>query len=326
MKNQTRPRSYWRRLRDTLAGGGVTALAWTAPRLSRRTVWRCGHAVGWLAYYLLPQLRRLARSNLDIAFGQTKSAREKSRIGLRSLQNFVTTMLLLFWTPRLTRQILDDIIVVDDEDLRRARDFYAQGKGVLFLTPHYGDWELMGLVMGFWNISMNIVSQPIRNASLERSCTHLREYSGNRIIPRQRAVPKMIRALRQGQAVAALIDLNSPRRAGGAWIDFFGLPVFNNTSVAALALRTGAPIVYGVACPLPDGRRRVTFSQEIECVRTGNYAADLQSTSQNCMDYCERLIRENPEYWHWSYKRWKRRPSQERGRYPYYSKPLEVVR
>lgn len=326
MKSQTRLRAYWRRLRDPLAGAGVRAWAWVAPRLSRRSIGRCGHMIGWLAYYLLPQLRWLALSNLDIAFGQTKSAREKSRIGLRSLQNFVTTMLLLFWTPRLTIDVLNDIIVISDEDLQRVREFYAQGKGVLFLTPHYGDWELGGLVMGFWNIPMNIVSQRVQNATLDQVCTRLREYSGNRIIPRERAVPKMVRALRHGEAVAALIDLNNPRKTGGAWIDFFGLPVFNNTSVAALALRTGAPIVYGVVYPLQDGRRRMTFSQAIECVRTGNYAADLQSTSQNCMDYCERLIRENPEHWHWSYKRWKRRPSQEPGRYPYYSKPLEVVR
>ncbi len=106
---------------------------------------------------------------------------------------------------------------------------------------------------------------------------------------------------------------------GGVWLNFFGLPVFNNSAMAALALRTGAAIVCSVGHPLPGGRARVVYSPKIEFSPTGNYEADLQTLSQKCLDFCEDLVRRNPEHWMWSYKRWKHCPTPDRSRFPFYA-------
>jgi lauroyl/myristoyl acyltransferase len=96
--------------------------------------------------------------------------------------------------------------------------------------------------------------------------------------------------------------------------------VFNTTAIAELAMRTGAAIVFVAAHPLPGRRIKVQFGPEIPVDSTGDKDKDVLTTSQRCLDEVARLIRENPEHWMWTYKRWKRRPSAEVGRFPFYSK------
>jgi lauroyl/myristoyl acyltransferase len=120
--------------------------------------------------------------------------------------------------------------------------------------------------------------------------------------------------------VAVLIDVNARRGRGGVWLDFFGLPVFNTAAIAELAMRTGALIVFAAALPMPGRRIRIQFGPEINVDSTGDKEKDVLTTSQRCLDEVAKLIRANPDPWLWSYKRWKRRPSPEVGRFPFYSK------
>jgi lauroyl/myristoyl acyltransferase len=106
-------------------------------------------------------------------------------------------------------------------------------------------------------------------------------------------------------------------------LDFFGLPVYNHASAAALALHSGAAIVLGVAHPLGAGRVRAVYGPEIKYTLTGDHTKDLHTINQQCLAACEQVIREHPEHWLWSYRRWKFRPRAEQGRHPYYSRHLE---
>ncbi|MGO9608616.1 MAG: lysophospholipid acyltransferase family protein [Verrucomicrobiia bacterium] len=126
--------------------------------------------------------------------------------------------------------------------------------------------------------------------------------------------------------IALLIDLNAVPSRGGIWLDFFGKPVFGFSGAAALARHTGAAIITAVGHPLPDGRVRAVYGPEIPCANTGDEEADLRVTSQQCLRYCEELIRREPERWLWFYRRWKFRPTAERGDFPYYSRWIEEVR
>ena len=135
---------------------------------------------------------------------------------------------------------------------------------------------------------------------------------------------KLFKTLRRGGAIALMVDVNARRGRGGAWLDFFGVPVFNTPAVAQLARRTGAAIVFVTAHPLPGGRLKLLFGPQIEPTASGdepgNEPGDVQATSQHCLDECAALVRKNPEHWLWTYKRWKRRPAASAGPYPFYSK------
>jgi KDO2-lipid IV(A) lauroyltransferase len=278
--------------------------------------------VGWLGYYLLPPQRRVALANLDLAFGSTKSELEKTRIARASAQNFATTMLAQFWAVRLTRETLDEIVEVEAEGLRSIRDLRAKGRPIIFITLHYGDWELLGLATGFYGIPTTIVTKTMRNAGLEKIFNPLRAQSGHDIISSRHAGVKLLKALERNDCIALLIDQHVGLRAGGIWCEFFGVPVLTTSLIAKLALRSGAAIVGAVAYPLADGRSRIVYDSEIPAQSTGDSVADVQRITQQCLQFCEAKIRERPELWLWSYKRWKVRPRPELDRYPFYSRPI----
>ena len=324
--SQPRAVSSAKRFRFRIETMALQTLAAIVPLLPHRFLVAFSRAVGGCVYYMLGKPRQIALANLTAAYGNTKSEAEKQRIARASFQNFALTMFRLFWSPRLKRGGLEQAVEVDPASLERIRQLQAQGKGIIFLVMHYGDWELMGLATGLLGFPSTIVTERMRNAGLEAIFTRLRAQTGHRIISQRFAVTKLLKALKRGENIALLIDFNALRDSGGVWVDFFGLPVYNTAAPAGLALHTGAPLVFAVPHPLPDGRMRMMYEQLATDVVTADPAAQLQVISQKCASYCEAVIREQPGPWLWSYKRWRYRLQKAPGAYPFYSHPLHRAR
>ena len=320
MKAKPKLPSLWKRFRYRCGVVVLLAVAWIVQRMPRETVHRIGRGLGWLAYYLLSEQRRLALANLDVAFGDTKTRRDKNRIARSSMQSVAATVLCLLWSPRLTPQNFRRWAEVDAGNLAYVRQILQRGKGVIFLTLHYGDWELLGLAMGFDGIPLTVVQETMPDQAAEVFFARLRACSGHRIISQRFAGIRLLKALRRGENIALLTDLNATSKGGGVWVRFFGLPVYNDSAAAALALHTGAPIVCCVAHPRGDGLVHIVYEPEITCPPTGNYDADVLALSQKCLEAFETIIRQQPEFWLWGYKRWKFRPTREQGNLPYYSR------
>lgn len=321
MNSNTNNVSRRKRFRYQLEAIVVGTLAWLMPRLSYDTVRRLGAALGYLGYFLLAKQRRIARANLDVAFGDTKSPAEKKRIAHISFQTFGATLFKLFWAPRFDHEQLGKIVEANLDRLKCIHELQSRGKGVFWLTLHFGDWELLSLATGLYGMRLNVVTETMRNQALERVFVRLRSVTGHCIVPQRSAALKIYKALKRGETVAVLTDLNAPEETGGLWLEFFGVPVFNNASVAALALRSGAAIIGCYAYPLPDGRLKIVYGPEIAYTPTGDYETDLRTISQQCLTFCENTIREHPEFWLWSYKRWKHRKDYGDARYPFYTSP-----
>ena len=301
---------------------GLGAVARLVPLLPHGAAMALGRGLGRLAYYLLGEDRRVAYANLDIAFGDSMPPREKRRIARRTFQNLACNLVGLFWAPRLTKDNIGQYAQFDEADLAWYRQIQARGKGVIFISPHYGDWELMSLCAGFNGATYTTVIEPTKNPAIQETISRLRGFSGHKPVHPRFAVVKLFKAISRGETIGVLLDVNARRGRGGVWLDFFGLKVFNTAAVAELAIRTGAAIIFGYSEMLPGpGRRlRIAFTPEIEPSNTGDREKDVLETSQRCLDRCAEVIRKNPEHWLWTYKRWKRRPSPEAGGYPFYSK------
>ena len=290
------------------------------PILPRPVAMIIGRALGLLAYVLLPHDRRVAYANLDIVLGDTISRREKRRIVRGTFQNAGCNMAGLFWSPRLSRENIRRYVEVDESNRGWFQEIQNRGKGVIFITPHYGDWELMSLAAGFLGAPYTGIMESTKNPAICDTIARLRSLSGHTTVHPRFAVIKLFKALRRGETVGILIDVNARRGRGGVWLDFFGLKVFNTAAVAELAMRTGATIVFAASHPLPGRRIRIQFGPEIPVDQTGDKDKDVLTTSQRCLDECAKVILAAPEHWLWTYKRWKRRPSREMGKYPFYSK------
>ena len=317
------PITRWKRWRFRLEALGVRTLAGVAPFFPRQVLRKTGAAAGWLADYSVPSVRQIAWANLEMVYGATLPACEKTRIARASCQNFVATLLTFFWSKRLNRKTLAEIVEIDPAGLQLVRDLQAQKRPIIFITLHYGDWELLGLASGLLDIPMTIPTRTMQNTAVEAVFAEMRARTGHRMIPRRHAAGKMLKALQRRESIALLVDQHVPVTLGGIWCNFFGVPALTSPVVAQFALHSGAAIVGSVAQPLPDGRFRLTYGPEIVAPRTGDKSTDIQVLTQQCLNFCENVIRKQPEHWLWSYKRWKHRPDADLGVFPNYSRHLK---
>ncbi|QOV90768.1 lysophospholipid acyltransferase family protein [Humisphaera borealis] len=285
--------------------------------LPRRAALCWGTVLGTGAYFLLRSDRRVAMANLDIVFGDRRSIWFKRELALETFQRIGEVMMGLLWAPRLDRRLVARL--VDGEAfLQTLRQLDASHRGVVIVTPHYGDWELACIAGGFAGYPMVSVAEPLANERIDRLLTECRTSSGNGIIPPKYALLKLVRALRSGQRVGLLCDVNGRRGRGGVWNQFFGLAIYNGVAMAELALRTKSAIVFVAAEPLRDGRLHIR-STLLDPVSTADRADDIRRVTQDVTNLVEEQVRRNPRPWLWTYKRWKRRPTEARNPYPHYS-------
>ena len=318
--DDTPPLARWLRFRYWMETTFLRGLAVVVSVFPRNAVLGLADRLGWLAYYVLPAERRVADANVEFVFGNSKTHKEKLHIARMGLRTLSRNLAGLFWASNLTKENIRNYVEVDDANWQWFQSVRARGKGVIFITPHYGDWEMGSLAAGFLGAPYVTITESFKNPDAEALLSKLRGVSGHTTVPPRFAVIKLFKALRRGGIVGILVDVNGRRGRGGVWLDFFGLPVFNAAAVADLALKTGAAIVFCSTHPLPSFRTRLTFGPEVDVVRTGDNEKDSAAINQRCLDLCADLIRENPDHWLWTYKRWKRRPSPDMGRYPFYSK------
>jgi Kdo2-lipid IVA lauroyltransferase/acyltransferase len=316
-------RSGCKGARYALEFAAVAAFEAWVRLLPRGVVLLLARGLGNTAYLLLRRDRRVALANLEIVLRNAVPVSEKRRIARATFRRLASVVLGLFWAPRMTRRRLDSLLD-GEETLADLRGLAARGKGVIVATAHYGDWELACHAMGLLGLPLLIVTEPMPNKRIEMLFERLRASSGNRAVPPRYAALKLFRALRQGGRVAMMVDVNGRRARGGVWLDFFGLQVFNGSALAELALRTGAAVCFVAAKPLPGGRTRLIHRPPIEFAPTGDHAADVQALSQQVLDCCRDLIREDPGPWLWTYKRWKRLPTPGAEGYPFYSRYAET--
>ena len=144
-----------------------------------------------------------------------------------------------------------------------SRLAYAQGKGVLFVTGHFGFWELQAMVHALRLEPISVLARALDNPHLNRLLERIRQRTGNTVIYRQGTIRRVMRTLQAGHGVAVLIDQHIMSR-DAIYVDFFERPAATTSAVAALALRTGAPVVPVFALPLGGGRYRMIYEHPVE--------------------------------------------------------------
>jgi KDO2-lipid IV(A) lauroyltransferase len=244
--------------------------------------------------------RRLALQNLEAAF-PSRPAAERAAIARDMFAHFgrLLTVLLKFSTLR-PEQMLARVEFEGDERVRAA---HALGRGVLLFTGHFGYWEINALVHALQLNPIAVLARPLDNRRLHDLLEQVRGRTGNSVIYRRGAVRRVLRALAANQAVAVLIDQHI-QAADAVYVDFFNRPAATTSALAALALRTGAPVIPVFALPLPGGRFRMVYEHAVDPPRNDHPDA-LRDFTQRCTDVLEMYIRRHPELWLWMHRRWR---------------------
>src|SRR4030095_2870075 len=204
--------------------------------------------------------RRLAIDNLRAGF-TARSDGECRTICREMFSPFgrLLGVLLKFSTMRPEQMLA----CVEFEGEERVVLAHAQGRGVLLYTGHFGFWEINALVHALTLQPMSVLARPLDNPLLHDLLERVRTSTGNGVIYRRGAIRRVLRALASNQAVAVLIDQHM-QSADAVYVDFFNRPAATTSALAALALKTGAPVVPVFALPQPGGRFRVVSGAPAE--------------------------------------------------------------
>ncbi len=259
-----------------------------------------GHLLG-LAFYTLDRShRRIAERNLAAAF-PLRSTKERRAIARATFKHFGRLLFELLKFSTLTPEQILARVDVDGEE--RARLAYAQGKGVLFFTGHFGFWELQAIVHGLTVQPIGVLARALDNPHLNKLLEDIRQRTGNVVIYRKGTIRRVMRMLQAGQGVAVLIDQHIQTR-DAVYVDFFERPAATTSAVAALALRTGAPVVPVFALPIERGRYRMIYEHPVEPPREDAEDA-IHEFTQRCTDVLEMYVRRHPDLWLWMHRRWR---------------------
>ena len=231
------------------------------PLLSRQSCFRLALALGRLMSILDRHGRKVALSNLEVAFGDRFSQRDREQIARESFQHFARTMLDLLWSPRLTAENFSKYIELENLD-ETAR--YGPERSIMIACYHYSNFEWLSLASGFLDLKGTIISQEFKNSLLDPIFKKLREQSGHELIPRQGGIVRLYKVLRRKGRTALLVDLTLHPKMPSVAIDCFGLKTSVTSAHAWLNQQTGTPIIPAHTEPLANGRYRLVFHPKIE--------------------------------------------------------------
>ncbi|MFH1282946.1 MAG: lysophospholipid acyltransferase family protein [bacterium] len=262
---------------------------------------KVGGALGLLIYYLIANARKQAINNLSIAFPDFKLERIK-QIAKKSFVNQGKNLFELFKFPSLNLNKVNSLVDFPDRaNLEKALSF---GKGVLYLTAHFGNWELMGGSLSIWGFPINVIARKIYIEGINKLLVSLRETVGMKVILRsQESSPRdIIRALKKNEVIGILIDQDT--KVAGIFVNYFNRKAHTTIGLATLALRSNTPVVSGFLIR-GDKKHTLRVSSPLHLVRTGDREQDVLINTQNFTNIVEDIVREFPDQWVWMHNRWK---------------------
>jgi len=280
----------------------VRAVAAGVGLLPMAAVRSCGHALGRTMFWVDGFHRRIALENLAHAFPSRPPA-ERRALAKNMFAHFGGLLFELLKFGSLSREAMAGLIEV--EGTERVVNAHKQGRGVFFVTGHFGYWEMQAIFHPFHSPTIAVLARPLDNPWLHQLLEGLRTMTGNRVVYRQGALRRVLRELNANSGVAILIDQHL-HTSEAVYVDYFGRPAATTSALAALALRTGAVVIPVFALPLPGGRYRFIYEHPVE-PPPADAADPVVEYTQRCTDVLEMYVRRHPELWLWMHRRWRER-------------------
>jgi len=277
--------------------GSVAALR----RLSFRRASAIGERIGVLGYRPFGIRRAVVERQVGAAFpGLTEP--EVARIARASYASLGRTTIETALLPTYSREEVIELVERTDgwEHVEQA---LAQGRGLMVVTGHLGNWELGGSYVAARGIPLEAVARRMENPLFDAYLNETRRRIGMTVIHDADAVRRVPRAMREHHAVAFLVDQGAVGLAS-TWVPFFGRYAKTPRGPAVFALRLKTPLLFACALRQPDGRFVIHF-EPVPIETTGTLDADVDRIVASYTSTLERWVRRAPEQYFWHHRRWK---------------------
>lgn len=206
--------------------------------------------------------------------------------------------------PRVWLRTPESVALCRTGDWSVVEDARAEGKGILFLTPHLGCFEITARFVAARGLPLTVMYRPPRKAWLARLVEGGRPMQGMETVPANlQGVRQLLRTLRNGGAIGILPD-QVPGKGEGVWAPVYGKPAFTIVLPGRLALQTGAPVVLSAGERLPGGQ-----GWKIHFLRLDGPVPDTPEAQAAWVNAgMEAMTRRCPEQYLWGYNRYKTPP------------------
>lgn len=276
---------------------------------------RAGQLVGDLLYLIDVRHRKRAIANIRRSFPRFSEAHAR-KLARESMRQMIMLFVEVLFTIRLVRldTFMNHVRLGDFKRtlellMRRGADG-ASHNGLIMLTGHYGNWEILGYVLATLGFPTVAVARPLDNPYVNRWLLGVREKKGQRIVDKKGATLDITRTLDAGGTVGFIADQNAGPK--GLFVDFFGRKASTYKSIGLLAMQYNVPVVIGYA-------RRVGTKFEFEIGTTDIiYPRDweredkpLHYITQRYTKAIEDFVAAEPGQYLWVHRRWKTRPKGE---------------
>ena len=263
---------------------------------------------GKIIYHCIPYRRRVVMDNIAQVFGDALTTEQQAHLAKAFYSHLLTSIKEMIQLRFLSeKQLCDRVDVVGAERLLAVAE---QGKGVLVLTGHFGNWEFapLGGILNFKQFQgqFHFIRRTLGSKTLERILFRRYFQAGLNVIPKKDSLQQVCDVLEQNHAVVFVLDQHASLvNRDGVAAEFFGKKAGTDRSLASFSRHTGVPVVPAAGYRRPDGRHVLEFHEPIAWV---DYPTTQESVYRNTLAYnqsLERIILAHPEQWLWLHKRWK---------------------
>ena len=223
-----------------------------------------------------------------------------------SFQNICLSIMELFMIRRIAKQVTSRFRITGNEHLEAA---FAAGKGIVLVISHLGSWEYLSFLPYMTQRAWSVIVKKIKNLYVNKTVDHLRRSTSLQPLLKSGSIRKVLQELHANHGVAVLID----QWAGdeGLWLEFFNHETSTTSIPARLAKQTGCALIPAYCLRRPDGRYEILIEEPLPWdSKQEDWEAQITGRLNRIL---EKKIREYPEQWCWTHRRWKSKPIDLRG-------------
>ncbi len=278
--------------------------------LPRGIALKVGEITGRLAFHLLPKLRKRTIGNLAIAFNGEKDSQEILVLARDVFANLGKNAFELFALNRRPPQEINKVITSKGEE--EIEEALKKGKGIIYITAHLGNWELMAAYFALRGYPLNVIARSIYDERINRILLKFRSRYGVKIILRGKRregetivalTKKILRVLKGNGLLGLLIDQNV-KGIDSVPVTFFGMPSRAPSGAASLARASQAKVLFGYTYRGEDNRHHIVTETVDGLIRSEDRGRDILSYTSHFTRLIEERVREFPSQWTWIHDRW----------------------
>ncbi len=257
--------------------------------------------LGTIFFYLIPIRKKTVLENLGTAFPHFDEVKI-NRIARDNYKSVSTAFMEILYMPWMTKKQIDDAVQCSNTNFILEK--HKENKGLILLSAHFGNWEYIAAsTASHIKMPVSAIVKAQRNPYVDNWISKMRTERNVKVVYLGVSVRNIYKELLDKNNVAIIADQRGSRE--GERVMFFGKPTSIYQGTAMLALKSGAPILYGIAIRQPDGTYKADMVEISKENLPEKEEDKIRELTQRHIAHLEKTIREHPEQWLWQHKIWK---------------------